>query len=81
MGWIGPVGGGYQGQRHAVTAGHGRLVARQMILDNSTNQIAWRGALLSGKYLELMEDLIGKFHSSPHNCHCSMSGLPMFIPG
>src|ERR1039458_10092835 len=45
-----------------------------MILDNPPNQIAWRGALRSGKHLELLEDQIREFHGSPHNYHCPMSG-------
>jgi hypothetical protein len=33
-----------------------RLAARHMILDNSPNQIAWRGAFSSGKHFEFLED-------------------------
>jgi hypothetical protein len=32
--------------------------APQAILDNPANQIAWRGALLSGKHLKLIENEI-----------------------
>jgi hypothetical protein len=45
-----------------------------MILDNPPNQIAGRGALSSGKYLELLEDHLRKFHCSLHDNHCPMSG-------
>ena len=51
-----------------------------MILDNPPNQIAWRGALLSGKHLELLEHQIREFHGSPHNYHCPMPGNPYRFP-
>jgi hypothetical protein len=67
-------GGGDQGQRYVETALYGRLAACHMILDNPPNQIAWRGSLSLGKHLELLEDLLRKFHCSLHSNHCPMSG-------
>jgi hypothetical protein len=45
-----------------------------MVFDDSPNQIAWCGALLSGKHLELVEDVIRKLRGSPHNDHYPMPG-------
>jgi hypothetical protein len=45
-----------------------------MILDNPPNQIAGRGAFLSGEHLDFPEDRLRKFHCSPHHDHCPTAG-------
>jgi hypothetical protein len=51
-----------------------------MILDNPPNQIAGRGALLSGEHLDLPEDRLRKLPCSPHHDRCPMSDTLVELP-
>jgi hypothetical protein len=54
------------GRRRMVDVAPSGLAACQVILDNAPNQIAGRGALPSGKDLNLLKDRCRKFHGSLH---------------
>jgi hypothetical protein len=61
--------------RHCAKVSHA-WATRHMILDNPPNQIAGRGALLSGEHLDLPEDRLRKLPCSPHHDRCPMSDVP-----